>query len=466
MNWGGFGAGFSQGFNNGVTIGKTFNEAMKQKKISDLAKQGIAEAQAARQTDIDTKITENLPQQEATPVKDVEVAPIETPQAQVSKITPQGETVPTQTPQATTQQAITPTTTAPQTSTPQTSTPQAPASSMPQIAATEGVTPRKRFSVGNQQFDTREDAMKAAEKQVGSIEDYQTKTIFPKMQQFYMEQGDVATAQKYADFAESQRGKAAIKAHSQALGQLMFGGDVDKGIKLLGNYYNKFIDDGVDFVGGKANADGTYTVTTKSKDGQTNEIQVDKKQIMAMAMAYDPSKLVQMGMDQVKTEDAARAEIAKENRAEAKDNRKAKRDQNYAIEKMSIEKQLDAANASTKVKREVGAKVDFLRSAGYSDAFINEALPGIIGIGDYKKKTSPEEARRLAFSDRMKNDLTFARKTPEQQQQILDQDMKLISGGVDPKTAPASPAAQGLPAPQKQGGVPVWDSKTGKIIYK
>jgi hypothetical protein len=454
MNWGGFAGGFSQGFNNGVNIGKTLAEATKQKKIADLAKQGIVEATAARQADIDKKITENLPQQEATPAKDVEVAPIETPQAQVSQITPQGET-------------ITPASAAP--TTPETITPQAttPPASVPQVAASEGIAPRKRFSVGGQEFDTREDAMKAAEKQVGSIQDYQTNTIFPKMQQFYMEQGDVATAQKYADFAESQRGKAAIKLHSQALGQLMFGGDVDKGIKMLGDYYNKFIDDGVDFVGGKANADGTYTVTTKTKGGKTNEVQVDKKQIMAMAMAYDPSKLVQMGMDQVKSEEATRSEIAKENRAEARDNRKSARDQANKIEYKTIEVQLEAANASSKVKREVNAKVEFLRNAGYSDAFINEALPGIIGIGDYKKKTSPEEARRLAFSDRMKNDMTFSRKSPEDQQKLLDQDMKLIYGGVDPKTAPANPAAQGLPTqPPKQGGIPVFDTKTGKIIYK
>jgi hypothetical protein len=443
MNWGGFGAGFSQGFNNGVNIGKTFAEAMKQKKISDLAKQGIAEAHGARQADIDKQIQENPPAQDATPPKDVEVAPIEAPQAKVSEITPQGEIVPTQTPQAA--------------AAPQTTTPQAAPVGMPQIAASEGVAPRKRFSVGDQQFDTREEAAKAAEKKVGSIQDYQTGTIFPKMQQFYIEQGDVATAQKYAEFAESQRGKSAIKLHSQALGQLMFGGDVDKGIKLLGDYYNKYIDDGVDFVGGKANADGTYNITTKTKDGKTNDMQVDKKQIMAMAMAYDPSKLVQMGMDQVKSDEAAKAERAKEDRAF-----------NREIEKMTIKAQLDDAGATAKVKREVNAKVKFLKEAGYSDAFINEALPGIIGIGDYKKKTSPEEARRLAFSDRMKTDPTFGKKPPADQQRILDQDMKLIYGGVDPKAAPASnglPAQPGQPGQPKRG-VPVYDTKTGQIIYK
>lgn len=447
MNWGGFAGGLSSGFMGGIMMGKTIDELNKKRAIADFAKQGIAEANAARQADIDKSITENLPQQEATPVKDVEVAPIDAPQAQVSQITPQGETVPAQAAK------------------PQSVTPQA---GMPQIAATEGVAPRKRFSVGNQSFDTREEAMKAAEKRVGSIEDYHTKTIFPKMQKFYLEQGDVATAQKYADFAESQRGKAAIKAHSQALGQLMFGGDVDKGIKLLGDYYNKFIDDGVDFVGGKANTDGTYTVTTKSKDGKTNEIQVDKKQIMAMAMAYDPSKLVQMGMDQVKTDDATRAEISKENRAEARDNRKATRDHGYKLEQLGIEEQIKSANIGATEKAKINARVSALRSRGFSEEFINEYMPGIIGVGDFKKKTSPDEARRLAFSDRMKNDMTFSRKPQDEQQKIIDQDMRIVFGEQDGKTAPSAPAKQGLPAQSgaQKKGVPVYDAKTGQIIYR
>lgn len=503
MNWGGFAGGFSQGFNSGVNIGKTLGDAIKQKRLEDIRAKGIEEAKGMHESAVAGLVKESgLPEQAAPAGQQAAQQPVQ-PQvepsgAQITPVAPQPKVeaapvAPAGTPKYDTEgeaegrafMAAQKTAAAPAI------TPQA------EIAAKTGVTPAKRFMVGEQGFDTREQAMEAARKKAPSVMDFMSKTLVPKMQEAYVAQGDMEKAEAWGQWAEQRQNKKAMAEWASAWRAASMG-NIEKAADHVFNLYKTY-DDGITPLSKEVVKDKAGNITgfnVKLKVEETGEERtqfIDQKSLTEMGLAaLSPPQMFEQQFKRQQAADQAaatqRAELAKEGRADnreiAKENRarawelakegrtdareasKAARDQNYALEKMTIEKQLDEAGATSKTKREVNAKVEFLRGAGYSEEFINEALPTIIGIGDYKKKTSPEEARRLAYSDRMKSDPTFARKAPDEQQRILDQDMKLITGGVDPKAAP-NPAASGLPAkPQQSRGVPVYDTKTGAIVYR
>jgi hypothetical protein len=479
MNWGGFAGGFAQGLNQTFDA-KGFGRYLMspERRMEEIAAKGAAEANAARDAEIAGMVKENgitgKPAGEGVSAPTTEVAPA--PQA-VQTTTPQEAPVTTATP---TQDApVTPgsgakaiaesalTSTAPTlTQTP----PEVPAQESKVQAPTQPITPAATkglpFTVGDKSFATREEAQAHAAKNAPSVMDFMYKTAFPKMQEAYIAKGDIESADRLQKYVDSKRGKDAITSYGKAMNKLMFTTDVNGAVQALGDYYTKYVDDGVDFTKGEITPDGKISITTKNKEsGKEDTLSMSRNQLLQMGMAYNPAKLLEMNL--AKSDEAEKAtaktaaEIAKENRVFNRD-----------IEKMTIEKQLEAANSSSKFKREVNAKVDALRSAGYSDDFINGAMPGIIGVGDYKKMTSPEEARRLAHSDRMKNDPVYARKSGAEQSKMLDQDMTTIYSGVKPsKTpgaeAPSTPSAPANGLPKTGGkGIPVFDTKTGTIVYR
>ena len=500
MNWGGFAGGFSQGFQGGVQMGRIIDAAVKQKKIEDVRAQGITEAQAARDAAINASIKENPSTPAAGGLPDPQVQGDTTTQSNPAGLQPSGAvTTPVRTPEVAAA-AIPPAgegaraiaSDAPKPITPQAATPEtpAPASSTaePAAAAKPPASAGLPFTVAGKGYATREEARAAAEKQAPGVMTFFSKTLVPRMQQVYIEQGDIAKAEAWGKWAEENDNKEAMKEWAGAWRAAQIG-DVEKAADHVFNLYKRY-DDGITPVSKEVVKDKDGNVTgfnVRLKTDATGEVRtqfIDKKALTEMGLsALSPPQMFelqfkrQQAADQLAAQNAA--EIAKENRAEgrevrkegrteARDIRKDQRAQDNAIEKMTIEKQLEAANASDKVKREVGAKVQALRSAGYSEEFINGVLPEIVGVGSYKRATSPEEARRLAHSDRMKNDPMYARKSPEDQRKILDQDMSLVYSGVKPSTAaPSSPAAGGLPAQdQPKKGVPVYDTQTGKIIYR
>lgn len=450
MNWGGFAGGFAQGLNQTFDSKGIARYLMSpERRQEQILAEGMAEAKAARDTDVGNMIQSNG------------ITQSQQPSAMDNK--PAQATPTVQTAEAP-QEATTPSTPAPEANAGSgikaiVADQQAPAAEAATPAA--GGLP---YTVKGKGYATMDEARAAAEKQTPSVMDYMYKTAFPKMQEAYIASGNMEAAERLQKYIESKRGSEAVASYGKAMNKLMFTSDVDGGVKALGDYYTKYVDDGVDFVKGEVGQDGKINITTKNKqDGSENVMSLSKGDVLRMGMAFNPGKLLEMNL--VRADEAEKAQA--KNRADiAKEDRQFDRD----IQKMTIEKQLDAANVTGKERRALNAKIEALRGAGYSQDFINGALPGLLGIGDYKKGTSPEEARRLAHSDRMKNDPMYSRKPADQQAKILDQDMAIIYAGGKPTSttgvnAPATPAAGGLP---KAGGngVPVFDTKTGQIIYK
>ena len=507
MNWGGLAGGFAQGFGNGLSIGKSVNDAMKQKKIEDVRAQGIAEAQAARAAAVDGAIQENKgggtnpaatggitgqpASADATATTKPELSPSVKPQASptVSPTYPMAEDP------MTADKPIKPEMEDKPITRRRVLSEQPEQKAAPATPAQTGLP----FVVGGKGYATREEARAAAEKATPDVMTFMSKTLVPKMQQVYLEQGDMEKADAWGKWAEDRDNKEAMKEWAGAYRAAQIG-NFEKAADHVFNLYKRY-DDGITPLSKETVKDNQGNVTgfnvrlKRDATGEEYSQFIDKKQLTEMGLsALTPQAMFETQFKRQQAADQAAAnhatEMAKEDRQFKRDiykddrnfgqqvqlkkidsQEQAARDarqQDNAIEKMTIEKQLDEAKVSTKIRREVGAKVQALREAGYSEEFINGALPAILGVGDYKKATSPEEARRLAHSDRMKSDPMYSRKSADEQKKILDQDMALVFGGVKPTAGPRAglPAAPAAPAAPSGRGTPVYDPASGKIVYR
>lgn len=478
--WGGFAGGMSQGLRQGMSMGKDLRARMKEDELEQVRQQGLKEAQEARNAAIADIVKQNgisgtTQAAPAAPSQDGGNAPAPAPDAAPApapvEIAPSPAPAPAPASSTAPSANIAP------------ASPSA-AFGLMGTPTTDRSQALPSFSVGGKTFANRADAEAEAGKQVPNVADYFMKTGVPKLQEAYIAQGDFDKAESLGKWVESRRGQDAVKTFGKAMTKLMFTNDVDGGVKALGDYYNKFIDDGVDFVSHGVGEDGKINVTLKNKgNGTESNISLTKGDILRMGMAYDPGKLHEMALSQEAQNVKNAAEIAKEDRKFKRDvsmevlkgNQASKLEDQKSGNRISEDTAKAQADVSTtgakeraKVEAQVGAKVDALRAAGVSDDFIKEALPGILGAGQYKRATSPEEARRLAHSDLMKNMPGYANKSAEDQQKILDKTMSIISAGGKPSqtgvpdgaTAPAKDAAPPAASPK---GVYVRDKKTGEI---
>lgn len=456
MNWGGFAGGFAQGFN------QTFDaKGISRYMLSPEYRQAkIMEQAAAEASAPDASAAENAPNSVGVTGK-----PAEASAAEPAKV--ESQPAATTPPPVEAAGATTPGNPAPETATPVSGikaivSDQTAAQTTPQ-SAPEATTPAAQPVT--QQAIAQNGGIAVAQPQTkpqpAAIDSQLQKTLAIARRK-YAEAGDLENAEKLDKYIQSERGKAATKTFSDGWNALTVGNDVNKAVQKFGEYYTKYVNDGIDFTKGEITKDGQIAITTKNKeDGKENVITMSRGQLLRMGMAYNPVKLYEMNLaeavDAEKQGAKARADIAKEDRTFNRD-----------IEKMTIEKQLDAANVGAKERRAMNTKIEALRAAGYSEDFINRSMPAILGIGD-KKATSPDEARRLAYADRLKSDPMFGRKSKEERDRIISEDMGIVFAGGKPSDmpaapAPATPAAAGLPKAGK--GIPVFDTKTNTIIYK
>lgn len=470
MNWGGFAGGLSTGFMGGVQMGKTLKTLKNERAIEGVRAQGTAEAKAAREAAINEAIQEGAPSQAAT--AGITGSPVDTAAPQVAKT--EAAVVPAAVSEAPASEPSSMPSAAPSASAAGEGAKAIASSEQPTItpqvvekpAAANGLP----FTVGGKGYATREAARKAAEKNAPGVMEFMSKTMVPRMQQAYLEQGNVEMADAWGKWAEEKDNKAAMKEWASAY-RAATSGNFEKAADHVFNLYKRY-DDGITPMSKETVKDKDGNITgfnvrlKNDKSGEEYSQFIDKKALTEMGLAaLAPPQMFEMQFKRQQQADTAAAEAAKDERNFSQQKELKGIEHGNALEKMSIEKQLDAANATNKVKLEVKAKVDALKGAGYSEEFINGVLPGIIGVGEYKRATAPEEARRLAHSDRMKSDPMYSRKSADEQKVILDKDMAIIYAGGKPSETPR--AASGLPPVQgQQKGVPFYDTKTGKVVYR
>lgn len=403
MSFANFGIGigaFAQGLQGGIQLGKQIKSEIQQNKIDKAKEEGMKAAKEARNTAIDSLVqTGGAPNAENT------------------------MTVPT-------------------------------------------------YQVGDKTYADQGSARKAAESQVGDISEFYNKVAAPKIYEQMLEI-DPEKAAAWKEFTDSQGFKAGMRHWSTAVARAHAGDFEGAGNALLKAYNARgYLDDGTTATAFTPNKDEQgnihgATITFKGPDGKEYQQSfngTDDLLKVGVGMLA-PEKVFDFYHQERTARLKAEAEVGKENRKFQRDvylgDRKAaqakelqsQRDDS-AMQRTVTGKQMDAATKSDQYTK----KVDALRSAGYTPEWINQNMPAIMGIGEYKKAAAPEEVRRMLHQARL-GDYTYARKPAAEQQKILDADMQLIGVGQQQR----SPMAGGI-APT--GGATVIDTTTGRIVPK
>lgn len=501
MNWGGFAGGFAQGLNNGVQMGKTVRDLIRDGRIQELREKGMAEAEAQRAKSVQDMIKDNgapgasdapkpatqgpsaAPAPEdtgvvATPVRPqtevvaVDLPPITRPGVGASSEGNQGEAeaaaaAAQRQPAAPSVSTQTPAPVQPESPT-ASITPSQAAAATPQAVASEGIVkkPSGRYTVNGESFDTREQAMAAAERSAPSATDLFMKNAVPKIAEQYLANGDPEKAKAWADYAESHNGKRAMKDWASAYTSP----DFDTALTRFGKYYTDHINDGVDYVSHEIinKSDGTQVgiVTLKDKaTGKEQKMEMTREAILQLGSANNPQKLFEQEVakqreaDKLKMDFKLKQQQRKQEMADKKDLETHKQ---ALISERERAKGAEADDReSKKLSARIDTQVEALRDAGYSDDDIKRMMPALVGAGDHKKTTDPTERRALISSDLLKNDPKFARMTPEEQAKRVDDAMKVIYRDESPAASPAQ-ATPGAANPSQAAGPIYRNNQTGE----
>ena len=494
MNWGGFAGGFAQGFGSGINMVTKFDELAKKGQIEKMRAQGIAEAQAAYNADVESRIQDNSQAQNQAVSGGITGKPAE----QVTAPSGQPTESLVQNPEKATGATVTPVAAPTKFSSVEPKPQDEDRSITIQRAKTEPsraiadapapgtatATPTSfqaglPFVVNGKGYATREEARAAAKKSGPDMLHFMYTTAFPKEIEARIAVGDVDGAEKLQALVDSKQGKIANKLFADGYNAIAFSGDVNGGIKKLGEFYNKYVNDGVEWLGGEEGQDGKINIRLKQKGSDTEStMQITRGQLMRMALAYNPAELVKQNLVDFREAESAAAKSAAELKKREADlqadlyreqyqqkgrlqlkgvenqyqTQRDARQQENAIELKTIESQLQDAGASQRVQREVGAKVQVLRGASYSDEFINGVLPELLGVGNYKKAMPPEDAKLKIRGELMANDRDFQKMTEAQRQAQVNEVMKFIYSGTSNGTTPGKTGSTSTP----QGGLPVW----------
>ena len=495
FNFGAFAGGLSQGMDQGMKIGKTIRDVIKEQKLQDLREQGMAEAEAQRAQAVSNAIKDGLPPQGqptsgpvsteapkvAAPAADpspeatsAPTSPASGMPAQVQALKPPGVVASAdgnagEAAAAANQSQMVQ-------STPSQVAAQQPSAPTPQAAAATGIatpSPAGRFTVNGQQFNTREDALAAAEKSTPSAQDFFMKSAVPKIANEYLVQGEPDKAKAWQDYADSHAGKRAIKDWAAAY----TAPDLDTAVTRFGKYYTEHIDDGVDYKGHTlvTKADGTQVAMVTLKDkatGKESQVEMTREKMLALGGSNNPQHLFETEQAKqaaaeklryeagIKTQDR-REKLTDDLVMEQAKSKSAKELKAYEQDRLDQREGIKSRGEQERGLAMMGAKSDFaiaeLRRFGYTPEEIKKMMPAMLGVGEHKKTTDPTERRAIIASELLKSDPTFSRSPQADQNKKIDDLMGVIYGPEDKPQA--QPGGSTGPASAKPGPAPVISDK-------
>lgn len=329
--------------------------------------------------------------------------------------------------------------------------------------------PGSSWEIGGQQFSDREQAMQAAQQEAGDPMDFYAKVAVPKIADFYIQNGDPQKAQAWQEWTEKREQKEGFQKWTDAYraGQM---GNYDKVADYIFDQY-KDDDDGITPISKRTVKDDQGTVTgfeVKLKNDESGEEYTQTfrpEDLMQMGMAnYAPPQQFEKAYAQQQAAIEARREAAADEldfkREVSLSDRKA--GQTMERDRLNDQRQTERAIMLKEMEQALGggakanAKIRKLREFGYSEDFIRETMPAILGIGQYKKKASPDEVARMLHQDLVKSDpwidgKGYSSMTPTEQKKVIRDQMKMLSD-IASKSSGPSPAPRGLDG--STGGAP------------
>jgi hypothetical protein len=470
----GFGlAGFANGLNNGLQLGMRINELRDQHKIAKIREQGIAEAKAL-QAKAAPQVQDNGDMQNLTANPQASRDPNANPDIMgaLGAVPSLAQQAQQQTPPQPTEfaRSIPPE--------------QVPLSSMPMSSPVPGAQPeapgfasgmpeltRKRFSAGDKQFDTKEEADSYAKSQMPDIETFYAKTLVPRMKEQLMSMGRVEDAAKWEKYAEESKAKGDMKTWGRAL-QFAQGGDYENAATQLMKLYPDY-DDGFELVSSKKdkgpNGEDGFTMKVKDSEGNVREVFHDSKTITEVGLAQ--LSPIEMFQQRLKRQTAAETLAARE----AIDRRN---DERTFSSRATIEATKEQGrNERQEAKIEATEKRDEKLEAGRNQRQ-DKALAARIEA-DAKRlaanltKGEPPERQYMKALEMVEQGKFAAVQTTEQKDELaralVAQAKKFAAdqSGVNSQpttSAPAGGVANPFGSGEKPKGVPVF--RNGKIEYR
>ncbi len=264
-------------------------------------------------------------------------------------------------------------------------------------SSSQGQMP-KTYSYDGQDYSSMEDAKKAAESKLPSLDSYMDKYTDQIKQNIIKRTGNEELAEKWSDFAQQAKSKRMFSTAANAYRK--FGaGNYDGGIQDLGDIM-KNGDFGVEVVGHKpvTDANGNVTGFTVRMRNTDNGKEYDQTMTPDALLEFTktfatPEQLFSQLYQRQAAADQAKVELAKQGQKNAWEDHKLDKEQDNKLEQIATE---------AKVKQKYGD-----------------------GLSGFKRPTAPVEAVRQSVRDIMKQSAGWDGKPTISQDEALKQAIAL-----------------------------------------
>jgi hypothetical protein len=474
-------AGFANGMNSGLLTGQRLAEMYEQKQIADVRAQGLAEARAAQAAaapkiqDLgdEQNLTSN-PQMSRDPNAQPEAVNTSLQQFQNNVQAQQDGgpmTLPVAQPQS---QDLDNLSDKPLASSAPGAAPRDP-DAAPAFANGLPQTPRKRFNVDGQEFDTQEEAAAHVKKSTPALHTFFKDTLIPKMTDALIAQGKPEQAAAWQKYADEDQTRTNMATWGKAIRLAQFGDHAGAAEELF--KLHPHFDDGYEVVSseptkGPNGADG-FTMIVKGPDGKEEK------------MYQDAQTITEIGLSQLSPIEMFNKRFARQTQADVLKAKEAidLRNDTRTADRQSANQ--TARDKAAKERQDAEDKAKEARAKAAQEARLTQAREGwaaaakrdaekIASQGQFRKAVSPEEREAIIVTS-LSHDPMFGMLSQEEKRQRVKDTMDLIP---KPKTAAPptpnpglDPRQQGVQtevAPPGKRAVQVWDaaSNSMRTVYR
>lgn len=327
------------------------------------------------------------------------------------------------------------------------------------------------------------DAKSHTDGQIDNVMNYYMKNTAPKLQQYWLSQGDVQKSEAFGKWIQDSNVQQGMR-YSAAFMRSAQLGDAEGAMNNLVKMYNQpgYFEDGMSAVNAKilrdkqGNNAGMEITLRNDKTGETTtETFNSMADVYKLGMQFAaPESVFNYGMEQLKAGQTAAAANAKEQRDWQRTVAGKQLDQNYKLEAQGNESQLRMAENADKARngnnnpeaQRIQARITAFKAAGKSDEWINNNMTQIVGI---ENRSRPITSRIDDYIKlKTENDTKFRKLSQDEQireaQQYIEKQDSLT--GADAST-PGLGVPQGMkPEQTQQQGDIYFDSKTGKLVTR
>lgn len=336
------------------------------------------------------------------------------------------------------------------------------------------------YNVGSRQYASKDEADKAASKDVDSFLDYYMGTSAPKLMQHWAETGQLDKAQAFDKFAQDADARKGMKAWAGAVRSFQLGDREGFKDNLLKAYNQKgYFEDGytatkIDDVKNDKGQLLGYAITFKDGDGNETTQTYDGDDVAQMGLqAMAPDQVLSYGLEQLKAKQATQAQLAKESRGLSNDLLKIGVQQGNTLESQNNQSNLRRLEEQEKIRQgggtskvsQANAVANALRANGMAEADVRALYPQLLGVERASRSRQDRLDGYIASLSKASmdfNDLSTAEKVA-QAQALMDS----VDGAAKPQAPAQSGRAASAGNPVQSGrGVPLIDTKTNQIFYQ